>query len=161
MQTKRYGFTGILALVLLLGTLAAERADAGLQVRARVRIPGGVIQVQTPGQPVRMIHRVTTPAPRHRHVHAQVTRHDRQVAGRLARFTGVEKSELLRLRRLGYGWTEIGLWLELPRRAMVAVQDADTWSRYQRSSRRLGQDRLPAHGPNGGHCVVEDRDVRW
>ncbi|MEZ4387114.1 MAG: hypothetical protein R3D98_05975 [Candidatus Krumholzibacteriia bacterium] len=157
MQTRRHVFSGTLALALALTILAATRAEAGLQVR--VRVPGGVIAIRTPGRPVRVLR----PLPALPAARGQVcmTRQDRQVARRLAQVSDVEMSELLRLRRLGYAWLEIGLWLELPRRTVVAALDADTWTRHQRSLRRLDHDRLAAQGPPVGHCVMENRDVRW
>lgn len=159
MHTHRYRFSGILALALLIATFSADRADAGLRVRADVRVPGGVIRLQTAGQPVRVIQRLPAPTGRRIVVRTEDSRHDRQVARRLARHTGVDRGELLRLRRLGYDWVEIGLWLELPRQAVRAAQHDDSWERYLRSVHRLDRDRRPRHHDDDD-CAVEYRIIR-
>lgn len=158
MKTHRYRFSGILSLALLIATFSADRADAGLRVRADVRVPGGVIRLQTTGEPVRLIQRLPAPNGRRVVMRAEASRHDRQVARRLARYTGVERGELLRLRRLGYDWIEIGLWLELPRRAVRAAQHDASWERYLRSVHRRDRDHRPRHDDD--HCAIEYRIIR-
>ena len=160
MKTHRYRFSGILALALLIATFSAGRADARLQVRADVRVPGGVIRLQTDGQPLRVIQRLPAPVGRRLDLRDEAPHRDRQVARRLARHTGVARDEILRLRRLGYEWTEIGMWLQLPRRAISAAQRQQSWERYLRTVRRADRDRRPARVHGDDRCAIEYRIIR-
>ncbi|MBD3222304.1 hypothetical protein GF314_13785 [bacterium] len=92
------------------------------------------------------------------------------------------RREILHLRGLGYRWSEIGMWLEVPRGAVRAAMSADAWGRFMRREVRLGYDRCPErpqlrrHGPverydqwydddrarrRGHERDDDDRDERW
>ena len=147
MKTKRRDLAIILAFGIILGALVAKEARAGIRVNARILTPHGTIQVVN--------------GPNQRHTARVITRNDRKVAKRLARYAGVKKREILDLRRLGYRWTEIGVWLEVPHRAVQAAQRAHTWSRYMRRHTRLNRCRVPAHPEPNQRRGLDDRDSRW
>jgi len=161
MKTTRKDIAIIISFGIIIGALVASQARAGIRVNARVRVPGGVIQVSNPnhGPQVRIEGR--RHLPQRPQVRYEITRHDRKVAKRLARYTGIEKREILNLRRQGYRWGEIGQYLDLSRRTMQASMDGDTWKRFMRRQHRLGRDRLPAHRePNCRHDL-DGWDRRW
>lgn len=153
MSIKRRDLTTVIAIGIILGVLAASQAKAGIRVNARVRVPGGVIQVDH--------HRHGRPLPRRCLVPREITRHDRKVAGRLARYTGEKKRDILRLRRVGFRWQEIGRWLGISRRTVQAAQHGDTWRLHLRRVNRLDRQRMPAHREPNRRCDIDDRDHRW
>lgn len=78
----------------------------------------------------------------------RIIKRDRQIAGRLAWYTGVPVRELVRLRTHGYNWLEIGRWLRLPRRVVRAAFNQRSWKRFTHGGRRLaghGADRYEHH----------------
>ncbi len=57
---------------------------------------------------------------------------DWRIAARLAWYTGTPESKIIRIRRMGYRWDEIGIWLGMPRPAIRAAMQMKTWKRYLR-----------------------------
>jgi hypothetical protein len=64
--------------------------------------------------------------------HNQMTRQDRQIAKRLAKYTGVSKRHLLKLRARGFRWSEIGRLYEMPRGLVRAAQSTRSWREFNR-----------------------------
>ena len=134
---KNLKMTILIPLTLLLvgGTIGTAEAQARLRVRASITTPSMHLSIgQHHGHGYRLDYRRTLPATR-RYDQYQLRKVDRRIAGRLGRYTGVPAKELLRHKRHGYTWSEIGRWLELPRRAVRAAMDAKTWKRYLRGDR--------------------------
>ena len=105
------------ALVILIGaSLAAAPAQAGVKFGVRVDTPVVKARYHSSGHGSR-IH-VRVPAYDYR---VKITQFDRQVARKLARRTDYSKGELLRLKRAGYNWGEIGRILHLPRKMVRRV----------------------------------------
>jgi hypothetical protein len=150
MKTMRTSILGLTATALILVALAPRPADAGIRVSATLRTPNIGIHLST-GQPDRCPGCVRVPLPVRRHAGLRLAKHDRQVAARLADFTGVRKQELLRLRRHGYSWLQIGLHLGLSRQAVNASFSARTWQRYLNGPRPYVKcgTALPGPGHHG------------
>ncbi len=118
MKTLRMTLLSFAALVFFLIPADAFAGPAKFRVRVRTRRPEvRVIRVQN------------------RH---HLTRHDRKIARRLARYTGYSRHRFLEYRARGYSWLEIGRWLDLPRRMILAARYSDTWRRYQRPIMKCG-----------------------
>ncbi len=138
MNTKKmnlviWSLLGGTALVLFL--FAADDAEARVRVKAKVRTPYGVVHVDNgPSERHRVVRRGHLPARRHYDV--RITKQDRQVAKRLAWYTGVSKQEILRLKRQGYRWGEIGRWLDVPRAVAQAAKHTPSWRRLVNHDRR-------------------------
>ncbi len=128
--------TSLITVVLLISFMAVQTAEAKVRVRSSIRTPHIGIRVNT--RPVVQRHLVVrrVPLPVRRHAHFEITKEDRKMAKRLARYTGVTKRELIRLRRQGYRWMEIGRWLELPRSTVRAARDAHSWKHFLRYEQR-------------------------
>lgn len=138
MKTKPTTIVGMLTLGLLLAAGSIDEARAGIKVRANIVTPHVRVRVDN------------DPYVRHRHVvrdhrygkhrmRYEVTRRDRRMAKRLSRYTGVPRRVLLRDRRLGYSWREIGRYWDIPRRVIRAASDGRSWKRF------LRRDRVHAH----------------
>lgn len=153
MKTMRTSIPILAAAALILMALAPRPAEAGIRVSATLSTPHVGIHLST-GHPDRCPGCVRAPLPVRRYAALKLAKHDRQVAERLADFTGVRKQELLRLRRHGYSWLEIGLHLGLSRQAVNASFTARTWQRYLNGPRpyvKCGAA-LPGPGHDGpGH----------
>jgi len=139
MNSNRNHVIGLMILILFLGVAGARDAEAGIRVDARIHTSGPAIRITT-GHDIQVrpgIHiRRSLPRTERRCIHVKISKQDRKVAGRLSRYTGVPKHELLRLRRDGYRWNEIGRWLEVSRHAVRASMHARTWQHYLRHGRR-------------------------
>ena len=59
----------------------------------------------------------------------RIAQHDLRVARRLAWYSGVPARELIRHRRYGYTWVEIGRWYHMPRRVVRAAMSRRHWNR--------------------------------
>ncbi len=142
---------GLTALALFLFG-AVNEAEAGVRVKAKVRTPYGVVRVDTGHSERYRSERYRTvrraPLPVRRHVEYRVTKQDRKIAQRLASYTGISKRQLLKLKRQGYRWNEIGRWYELPRQMVRAAKHKRSWKDYVNADR------------HGQHCSNDyyDRD---
>jgi hypothetical protein len=74
-----------------------------------------------------------------RYMGYEITRRDRMIARRMTWYTGVNLGELIRLRRHGYDWFEIGRWLHMPRPVVRAAMNQKSWNRF------LREERMNAH----------------
>jgi hypothetical protein len=126
MNKKRMSLLSLLALIIL---VAAQDAAAEIRVNATLHTPHMSVGI---GNIPCGRHPRYAPAPlpiRGRRLR-MVYRHDRAIARRLARYTGVPARRLIRLRRFGYTWFEIGRWLDLPRRVVSAAMHQRSWNRF-------------------------------
>jgi hypothetical protein len=134
MNSKKTNIAALAALTIILGVGLADRAEAKIRVRGTVRTPHGVIHVDN-GPAPRVIYRERALPVRH-YQKTKVSKRDRRIAKRLARYTGVPKRELIHLKRMGYRWNEIGNWLGISRRAVKAAKQSRSWDRFLRHERR-------------------------
>jgi hypothetical protein len=125
-----------LALVFAAGFVADARA--GIRVAATFRTPEVRVHFNSGpscnhrsyyGREVRRL-------PDRGHMRYDLTRRDRMIARRMAWYTGMPLGELMRLRRRGYNWFEIGHWLYVPRRVVRAAMGQRSWDRFLREERR-------------------------
>lgn len=129
MKTRHNHFASwsLLGLCTLALTLfaTAGNAEAAVRVSATVRTPYGVVRVDNGGTRTRC---EMLPV---RHLVAfRIADGDRQMARRLAWYTGVSKHEILDLRRQGYRWDEIGRWLGVHRSVVRAAESRYSWERF-------------------------------
>lgn len=127
-KKKRLVLFSIPALALLLTIGAVDEAQARIRVKATVRTPYGRVHVDNGPYRHTRVYRQALPV-RH-YEYYQVTKRDRKIARRLARYTGVPKTELIQLRRVGYSWGEIGRWLDVPRQVVRAARSGKSWRRF-------------------------------
>lgn len=66
----------------------------------------------------------------------ELTRRDRMIARRMTWYTGVRLGKVMRLRRHGYNWFEIGQYLHMPRPVVRATMHQKSWDRFLRNQRR-------------------------
>ena len=128
-----WSLLGVTAVALFL--FAADDAEAKVRVKAKVRTPYGVVHVDNgPSERQRVVRRGHLPARRHYDV--RITKQDRKVAKRLAWYTGVSKREILRLKRQGYKWGEIGRYLDVSRSVVRAAKHTPSWRRFVNHEQR-------------------------
>ena len=130
MKTTKTYLLSLIALALLIGPGAIRNAEAGIRVSASLRTPA--VRVQLNNRPIcyscdyRCDHR------NHRDRAAYlITKRDRRIAKRLAWYTGLPTREVLRLKRMGYDWRQIGRWLDVPPRVVRASLESRDWKRYR------------------------------
>ena len=70
-----------------------------------------------------------------RYMGYEITRRDRMIARRMTWYSGVRLGEVLRLRRHGYNWFEIGHMLHMPRPVVRAAMNQKSWNRFLREER--------------------------
>lgn len=136
MNSKQRILTGLMALALLITMVPLQQAEAGIQVRATVTTPHIRVRVSTDPAPVYRYTHLRNLPPRHCAM-VVIDKQDRRIARRLARYTGYEKQELLRLRRQGYSWQEIGGWLNLRPQVVRAAHGARSWEQYLHGGRQV------------------------
>jgi len=137
-----------LGAMLVLGVAAT--ANARLRVRATLHTPGVRVYVAGGGHyPNRVVVRRVFP-----YDVFEITRRDRQVARRLARFAGVPTRRFLRMRRQGYRWVEIGRWYDIPRRVVRTALRRRAWNRSVWNHRAYGRF---GYAPRHGWTHVEGR----
>ena len=136
MKTLKMTFISLPALALLLFVGAADEAQARIRVKGTLRTPHGSIQVDNGAYHHTRGYRRALPV-RYQEQH-RVTKRDRKIAGRLGRYTGASKRELIQLRKQGYSWREIGRWLGVPRRVVRAAKSQASW-RHLMDRQRYGR----------------------
>ncbi len=150
---------GLTALALFLFG-AVNEAEAGVRVKARVNTPYGVVRVDTGhSERYRTVRRA--PMPVRRHVDYRVSKQDRKIAKRLASYTGIPKHQLLKLKKQGYRWSEIGRWYELPRQMVKAAKHKKSWKRYVNAGRyndHCGLDRYHRSDDYSNRDYRDNRD---
>jgi hypothetical protein len=136
MKTLKMTFISLPVLALLLTVGAADEAQARIRVKGTLRTPHGIIQVDNGAYHHTRGYRQALPARHYDRV--RITKRDRKMAGRLGRYTGVPKREMIQLRKQGYSWREIGRWLGVPRKAVHAAKSQASW-RHFRDRQRYGR----------------------
>lgn len=115
--------------------IAGDSVAAEVRFEATVRTPN--VSFHVGNTPVyRAEYRRAPLSARRGHRYVLVAR-DRIIARRLARYTGVPVGDLLRLRRYGYTWFEIGRWLGVGPRVVRAAMHKKTWNRFMLNQRRM------------------------
>ena len=121
MRKMRMTLAAILAVLLVTG---ASRAQGGeVRFDARLRTPGLSVRIgNTPGYGYEVYRYRELPV--RKAGHRRIARADRRIAARLSFYTGVPERKLIGLRRMGYSWMEIGIWLRLPAPVLRAARHA-------------------------------------
>jgi hypothetical protein len=149
MNRMRVSLIGLVAIILLVGSGIVQDAEAEVRFDVTMRTPIVRVRVGNTHPLHYRTVRIRRLPIRGRGFY-RISKQDRRIARRLAMYTGVPVRELLRLRRYGYQWFEIGRWLRLPRQAVRAATHKGTWKRFLREERMLvGQ----------GHAAYEGRVV--
>lgn len=128
MNTTQRNLIGLMALALIIAMTPVTTASAAVRVRASVNTPHLSFQVNT-HRPAVVYgeRRVRTVHPR---AVIRITKQDKRMAKRLARYTGYSKRELLDMRRSGYNWKRIGRYLNLRPQVVKAARSARSWERF-------------------------------
>jgi len=138
MKKMRMTLMSLATLALLIGAVIAQDADAQIRVDATLHTPNVRVRISsTPSDHYRSSKKRQLPVRMHKHV--KISKRDRKIARRLARYTGVPSRELIQLRRQGYGWFQIGRWVQLPRPMVRAAMHEQSWNRFLRQQRRLAR----------------------
>jgi len=134
MNKKRMSLLSLMALALLVLALPgiARDAEAVITVRASLHTPNVRVGVGNTSYS-RYRHARVVRIPVRRRTYYRIAKHDLRIAQRLAWYTGVPAKKLIRLRRNGYRWFEIGRWLDLPRPVVQAAMHKKSWNRFLRT----------------------------
>lgn len=129
----------LIALVLLVLALPGIVQDAEAVIRVGVSLHAPNVRVRVGNTSYGRYRRSrVVRIPVRRHTYYRIAKHDRMIARRLAWYTGVPAKRLIRLRRFGYRWFEIGRWLDLPRPVVRAAMHQRSWNRFLRTGRHAG-----------------------
>jgi len=125
-----------LALAFVTGFMTDTRA--GIRVAATIRTPEVRLHIDNgPSCNYRSYYgREVRRLPDRRYMRYDITRRDRMIARRIAWYTNVPLRDLVRIRRDGYSWFEIGRWLHMPRPVVRAAMNQRSWDRFLREERR-------------------------
>ncbi len=137
----RLTYLGLFTAALLICLGGVQTATAGIRSSATIRTPHIGIQVNTGSVVHYPVADRRMRIPVRRHMAFPVTKHDRKVARRLARYTGASKRELISLRSQGYRWSQIGRWLDLSRGTVRAAMDSHSWKRFLKQQQRHARRR--------------------
>jgi hypothetical protein len=139
------------ALALLIGQAIVSDADAKVRVKATLQTSNARVRISNTSSSYHRIYKKRH-LPVRVNIHHQINQRDREIARRLAWYTGVPRRELVQLRRQGYRWFEIGRWLYLPRPVVRAAMHQRSWNRFLREERRLARC---DHDPYRGRIMVD------
>lgn len=115
-QNSRAALVALSLTILMSATLAAGNAEAGVNFKVRVNTPAVKASLHSGGHGSGLRIRVQP-----QRYQVKITEFDRKVARKLAKRTAYNKQELLRLKRNGYSWREIGYMLDLPQKMVRRV----------------------------------------
>jgi hypothetical protein len=148
MKKERMRRTILAAMIFTAVAAIAMQAEAGIRVSASVNTPGARIHAcNDPSCYHHIDLERRMPARRYDYYEYEVTRRDRKIARRLAWYTGVRKNRLLRMRRRGYHWFEIGRALRVPRPVVRAAFNQRSWNRFlHHEYRHAGRRKRCRHG---------------
>ena len=133
----RLQMISLMVATLLTGLVVVTNANAELRVQATVHTPNVSVRVgNTTSSHHRSYKRRSLPR---RTQYVYITKRDRKIAKRLARFTGIPAREFIHMRRLGYRWVKIGRWLDVPRPVVRAAMHKRSWKRFLREEQRLAR----------------------
>lgn len=135
MNATNRNLIGLMALALIIAMTPIQQASAKVRVRAAFNTPHLSVQVNTARPAIRYGERRIQPS--HRPAVIHVSKQDKRMAKRLARYTGYSKRELLDMRRAGYSWKRIGRYLDLSPRVVKAARNARSWDRFLYSGRNV------------------------
>ena len=135
MKTLRNTIISLPVLALLLALGPAGEAQAGVRFKASLRTPHARIVVDNGA--FHHVRGYRRPLPVRYHQEFRITKKDRRIARRLARYTGVPKRELIQLKKMGYSWNEIGRWLGVSRKAVRAARSQASWERFLNRHHRV------------------------
>ncbi len=149
MNRMRVSLLSLMVVIILVGSGIVQDAEAEVLFDVTMRTPNVRIRVGNTPTYCRTVRIRRLPI--HGRRLYRMTKNDRSIARRLAVYTGVPERELLRLRRHGYQWFEIGRWLHLPRQVVRAAMHKGTWKRFLREERLLARR---GYAPYDGRVVV-------
>ncbi len=136
MKRMQMSLLSLMAMALLVAPVIVHAAEAGIRFNVTVNKPNVHVRVgNTPTGRYRIYQRGRLPV--RKLTLYRISIRDRKIAQRLARYTGVPARELVQLRHRGYTWLEIGCWLGLPRRVVLAAGHPQSWNRFLLGERRL------------------------
>ncbi|MBN2070117.1 MAG: hypothetical protein JW814_01570 [Candidatus Krumholzibacteriota bacterium] len=79
---------------------------------------------------------------------------DRKIAFRLAAWSGIRERKLIRMRRHGYRWAQIGRFYNIPPGVVRAAMDQRQWNRFLEKEMRITGN---SHGRGRRVAVVKGR----
>ena len=120
-------------------TMIAVEAAAEVHFEAVMHTPEISVRVGNSPDGYPIYHHVR-PLPA-RGMYYRTVKRDLEIARRLSWYTGVPVGELLRYRRYDYTWYEIGRWLHVPGRVMMAAMDHNHWNRFNNEGRQFAEHR--------------------
>jgi hypothetical protein len=149
------------AMTFAAGTMIAVQAAAEVHFEAVVHTPEISVRVGNSPDGCPIYHHVR-PLPDRGRMYRTIKR-DLEIARRLSWYTGVPVGELLRYRRYDYTWIEIGQWLHVPGRIVIAAMDHNHWNRFNHEGRQFaeyrdGHRRDHDNGKHRGHDKGHHRD---
>ena len=145
MRRMRKSLMAIAALALLATPVLVRDAAAELRITAALRTPNVSVRIGNIPAGRYGGYRAGHLPVRSRRQY-KILKRDRQIANRLARYTGVPVRELVRLRAYGYNWLEIGRWLRLPKQVVRAAFNKRSWKRFTHGGGRLAGRGADRHG---------------
>ena len=134
MKTLRMTILSLSALIIFLSSTQAYAGTSDVRIRAKVRTPYVKVDVRT-GDRRGNDHRVGRVSYGHG---LRVSKHDKQMAGRLASYMDISRHELLVMLDRGYRWSEIRRHYGLSRKAVRAARSARSWRVFMRPVRHCG-----------------------
>ncbi|MBN2184689.1 MAG: hypothetical protein JW746_05130 [Candidatus Krumholzibacteriota bacterium] len=129
------GIAGLTLVSLILFPVLAEEAEAQVRFDLSVKTPNISMRVGNGSYRHARIH---TTRPRPVRID-RLVREDLQIAIRLAKYSGVRKNKLIRLRRSGYRWAEIARIYNIPARVVHAAMNPNGWNRFLEGEMRIGR----------------------
>jgi hypothetical protein len=151
MRGMRSILLGLVTAALLVGCALVADAEAEIRFNASLHAPGVSVQIGNAPPGYRVYGSGYLPV---RRLSAyRIARMDRQIARRLAWYTGVSSRKLIRLRAKGYDWFEIGHWLRLPQPVVRAAFAKRSWDRFIHGRQRLAG--TPRRGRHRVACYVD------
>lgn len=128
MKTKSMKILSLSVLTLILFLGVTDQADARIRAKSSRRAPRVAVQIDAGALRISGGFGQSRPG-RYREQY-RVTKRDRKIAHRLGRYMGVQKRELIQLKKQGYSWNEIGRWLGVSRKAVRAAKSSRSWERF-------------------------------
>jgi hypothetical protein len=136
MKRMQMNLAALAAMIPLAVLIIVQDAEAEVRFNAALHTPNMSVHIGNTPAGYYGSYRVGH-LPMRRNQNYRIVKLDRQIARRLARYTGVPVRELTRLRAYGYNWLEIGCWLRLPNRVVRAAFNQQSWNRFLHEGRRL------------------------
>jgi len=136
MKRMRMNSAALAVMILLAVLILVQDAEAEVRINAVLHTPNMSVRIGNTPTGYYGSYRVGY-LPIRSNQNYRIVKLDRQIARRLARYTGVPVRELARLRAYGYNWLEIGRWLRLPNRVVRAAFNQRSWNSFLHEGRRL------------------------